>query len=235
MGLEHRKSRSNGIAYDDAANAMAVQPVSAMGWINFYTGGGNPSTAGHLIGLWGAAGNRSWVLGTTAGPLEYFASISKNGTNIFTTNSAVTIGTNVWNHVGMDWDGTDLRVWLNGVLDATSDQTGTIHGTPTMDLGIGNNGDGTGSGADVCDARTEDVRVYDRILSAAEWLTIYNSMGNDDIVDGLLAHVISNDRRQGVVVTTKNPIDSGPAELAMAASFGSPVSNYHIGTGFGFR
>ncbi len=235
MALEHRKSRSNGVAYDDSGNAMAVQPVSAMGWLRFYTGGGNPSTAGHIIGIWGAAGNRAWVLGTTAGPLEYFASISKDGTDIFTTNSAVTIGTNVWNHVGMDWDGVDLRVFLNGVQDATSDQTGTIHGTPTQDLGIGNNGDGTGSGADVCDVDTEDVRVYDRILSAAEWLTIYNSMGKDDIVDGLLAHVVGNDRRQGVVVTTKNPIDSGPAELSMDGAFGSPVSNYHEGTGFGFK
>lgn len=234
MAIEHRKNRSNGIAYDDAGNVFAIQPMSAMGWLRFYTGGGNPSTAGHIINVWGAAGERSWVLGTTASPLEYFASISKDGTDQFTTNSAVTIGTNVFNHVGMDWDGVDLRVYLNGVLDAESDQTGTIH-VPTQDLGIGNNGDGTGSGADVCDVQTEDVRVYDRILTAAEWLTIFNSMGNDGIVTGLLFRMTGNDRRQGVVVTTKNPLDVGPNDVAMASSFGSPVSGYFVGTGFGFK
>ncbi len=234
MALQHNKSRSNGVAYDDAGNVFAIQPMSAMLWTSHFTGGGNPSTAGAIFNLWGAAGERSWLLGVTASPLEYFASISKNGTDQFTTSSSTTIGTNVSHHVGMDWDGTDLRFYLDGVQNATSNQAGTIH-VPTQDLGIGGFGDGDGGDADVCDVNTEDARVYDRILSAAEWLTIFNSQGNDGIVTGLLFRMVGNDRKQGVLVTTKDPLDVGPNNVALASSFGSPVANYRLGTGFGFK
>ena len=74
------------------------------------------------------------------------------------------LNTGQWYHVAATWDGSEVRIYVDGVLDKTPpDVRGGTIGTDTRPLYIG--GRGT---ADVLDGIVDDVRIYNRALSAAE-------------------------------------------------------------------
>ena len=74
---------------------------------------------------------------------------------------ALSVGT--WTHLAVTYDGATLRVYRNGAQSASKAGTGSIQ-TSTGALRIGGNlvwGEFT-------DGRIDEVRVYNRVLSAAE-------------------------------------------------------------------
>jgi hypothetical protein len=230
MALRHDDSDGSCVSYDDGAGGLVTTPFSAMLWVRHYTGGGDPGGSGTVLGVWGASGTRAWRLSVSDAPLEYRSRYSDDGDNQNSVSSSTTISLDVWHHVGIDFDGTDIRFWLNGILDASANQAGSMF-NPTQDLGVG----GFADGGNECDIDTEDVRVYNRILTAAEWQTIHASQGKDGIVDGLLARMPQTDREPGILVSAKNSVDVGPSKFLFDTAFGSPVAEYNEGTGFGMR
>ncbi len=78
---------------------------------------------------------------------------------------------NVWTHLAVTYDGTTMRLYVNGVLTAAQPQTGSVT-TTARPFRIGGNGvwsDEFFSGL------IDDVRVYSRALSAAEIQTDMNT------------------------------------------------------------
>ncbi len=71
---------------------------------------------------------------------------------------------NAWNHFIGTYDGAVLRFYKNGAQVSTANYAG-VPGTPVNSLKIGRAG-ATNSGA--FDGRIDDVRIYDRALSATE-------------------------------------------------------------------
>ncbi len=83
---------------------------------------------------------------------------------------ATTLNIGEWYHVAGVWDGSVVRIYLNGVLDNNPpDARGGNIGTDTRPLYIGGR-----SGQDLLDGRLDDIRIYNRALSAAEILALYN-------------------------------------------------------------
>ncbi len=75
-----------------------------------------------------------------------------------------------WYHVAATWDGSEVRIYVDGVLDKDPpDLRGGTIGTDTRPLYIG--GRGT---SDVLDGIVDDVRIYNRALSAAEVAALAN-------------------------------------------------------------
>jgi Concanavalin A-like lectin/glucanases superfamily len=73
---------------------------------------------------------------------------------------------NTWTHIATTYDGTSQRLYINGVLVATKAQTGTIAaGNQPLRIG-GNNVSG-----EFFQGLIDEVRVYNRALSAAEITT----------------------------------------------------------------
>ncbi len=71
-------------------------------------------------------------------------------------------------HVAGTYDGKMLRIFVNGVQNATLAVTGTTCAN-TEPLGVGaKNRTATGAVEAYFDGRIDDLRVYDRALSAAE-------------------------------------------------------------------
>jgi len=99
------------------------------------------------------------------------------------------------------YDGTDIKVYLDGVQD------GTVAASPSGDIASNSQQVWLGDNPPTTDQRPfhgcmEDIRVYDRALSPAEILTMFNSQGHDGIVDNLSGRWNQNALDSGTTVPT---------------------------------
>ncbi len=65
-----------------------------------------------------------------------------NGSGYTNVSSAATVTLGVWQHVAGTWDGSNLLIYVNGVLSGTTTYTGTSIATNSQDIWIGRNGSG---------------------------------------------------------------------------------------------
>ena len=79
-------------------------------------------------------------------------------------SSTATMPLNTWTHVAVTYDGKALRHYLNGALDRTTPLTCAVKNTTSQPIRIGANG---GNG-EVMNGSVDDVRIYNRALSAVE-------------------------------------------------------------------
>jgi hypothetical protein len=70
---------------------------------------------------------------------------------------------NTWSHIAGTWDGTTLKMWVNGVLAGTRAVTGTLTNSTGV-LRIG----GNSIWSEWFAGRIDEVRVYNRALSQAQ-------------------------------------------------------------------
>ncbi len=85
-------------------------------------------------------------------------------------NSGWAIPNQQWAHVALTYDGTNMLFYGDGVLVKTQAYGSGLANT-TDTFSIGNNGSGTGN----WNGSIDEVRVYDRALSASEIKTLYSS------------------------------------------------------------
>jgi hypothetical protein len=83
-----------------------------------------------------------------------------------TAQGATALGKNSWLHLAATYDGTNVKMYVNGALVATTAAAGSI-ATSTGPLRIG----GNGIWGEFFKGRIDDVRIYNRALSAAEVTT----------------------------------------------------------------
>ena len=94
--------------------------------------------------------------------------------------SNATTPLNTWTHVAVTYDGVALRHYLNGTLDRTTPVTCAVANSSSQPIRIGANG---GNG-EVMNGLIDDVRIYKRVLSAAEIQADMNSsVGNPPPLD----------------------------------------------------
>jgi hypothetical protein len=101
--------------------------------------------------------------------------------------SSVNVPINVWHHIVCTYNGTQLRIYQNGVLSGTLNYTGGIPNTG-VNLFLGRQANGTPSGGITYRGDWDQVRIYNRALNASEALTLYNNesvaFGNTPLCDG---------------------------------------------------
>ena len=129
--------------------------------------------------------------------------------SVYTVNRDFRFGsalpTNTWQHVAISYDGATLRAYVNATLRGT--QTVTL-GSTSGTLQIGAWIYGT-SGADFFSGVIDEVRVYNRVLSAAEIQT-----GLDTPISGPAADTTPPTRSNGQPSGTL-PADSSTATLSL--------------------
>jgi len=116
------------------------------------------STTGLAYGLYSNDGDSN-----PSRPAGY---IRNNGTDVEAANGpAVPLG--VWTHMAVTYDGTTLRLYVNGVLRSSTAASGGI-GASTAPLRIGGNTVFSVPGTEYFAGLIDEVRIYNRALSAAE-------------------------------------------------------------------
>jgi hypothetical protein len=107
------------------------------------------------------AGNLSWALypfGDNGRPGGH----ANTGSDLWASGPAVP-ALNAWTHFATTYDGTTIRLYVGGVQVATRAQTGSLlAGTQPLRFG------GTAVWAEWFQGRLDEIRVYDRALTAAQ-------------------------------------------------------------------
>lgn len=107
-------------------------------------------------------------------------------------NAGTTMSAGGWNHIAVTFDGAGWTTWLNGVPAATSGDISGIPSQTTTSLTVGRrNYTGVES---YFDGIIDEVKIYNRALSAAEIKNLYNSTQkmfvnmpqNNFLTDGLV-------------------------------------------------
>ena len=96
--------------------------------------------------------------------------IAKGGTQN-AVNGKTTIPLSTWTFVVGTYDGSTMKIYVNGVLDTSSSLKGSID-TNNMPLSIGR----SGFGSDYFTGMIDEVQIWNRALTAGEVLNEYNSV-----------------------------------------------------------
>jgi len=88
-------------------------------------------------------------------------------------NNIITLGTEVWYHIALTWNGGVYAVYVNGSERGTGSYGGLSSLPSTAD--IGNNGN---SSRQSFHGLTGDVQLYDKSLSVAEIQELYQDAAN---------------------------------------------------------
>jgi hypothetical protein len=119
-----------------------------------------------IAGTWDdlTGNNRTYLLWIQNGQVAFY--VSHTGFDFPNVVSTTTLQTNQWYHVAGTFDGTSLRLYVNGVQEATQVSPGPIS-TNTHPFEVGRI-DGGGSGAKFFDGQIADVAVWDVSRSQSE-------------------------------------------------------------------
>jgi hypothetical protein len=167
---------SGGVAFIADHAGVANRAVS------FQSGNGQMETGDAAIRLGSAFTVSAWVLVRDSADLQYFMDAGNGGFGMASTYGSVAfvmiggttnnancyVGIGQWAHITGTYNGTDIKIYKNGVLQQT-----TIEPKPGIDwtpgnllLGFHNSTYWTGA--------LDDVRFYNRLLSQAEITAIAN-------------------------------------------------------------
>jgi hypothetical protein len=130
---------------------------------------------------------------------------------------------NTWYHLAMTYDGTNILLYKDGVLIGSGTRTLTF-GADTSGVVIGANAQSAGDTniQEFFLGNLEDLRVYSRVLSANELVTIMNSAGRDAIFNNILFHLRMNELSAGTA-TGANSIKDDSINSLHATPYGSCV------------
>lgn len=163
-----------------------IDHCTLMAWVKLVS---LPSSTGFIYQVEGSAGNASRAsIGVTPTGLIEVRGRAPDSESFTTILSVPAISTGVWTHIAavIHYDSDTGDVFINGAAVST---TGSFIFTNTFtdntdslrsSIGAGDNG-----AAFFLNAEIEDIRCYERELTANEINTIYSSRGKDSIVFGL--------------------------------------------------
>ncbi len=132
----------------------------------------NDATGGASLGIDDAAADRLKF------HLNSYASQRVNSTGTFNDGR--------WHHAVGTWDGDILRLYVDGVLDASSDVSNTLT-FPALNFQIGR---WVGGSSQYFNGQIDDPRVYNRALSATEVADLYRQ--NQTEIGGSQEKSVSN-------------------------------------------
>jgi hypothetical protein len=141
--------------------AYPVTAITVTAWMNLSA---NYNWPNYLVNQWGSAPG-SWLLYSNVGGNATFG-ITGPASSTQNNASGCSITTSTWHFIVGTYDGNTVSSYLDGGLCGTHTLTGQILLQPTT-LTSATNASGT--------FNVDDIRLYNRALSAAEIQEVYNA------------------------------------------------------------
>lgn len=158
---------------DDAAFHV-TSAMTVAGWIK-QTGNFPTSSTVCIILRKGDVNPNNWELCIANGHIEF--NLDGNDGDGGGADGNTALSKNVWHHVAGTWDGAKVRLYLNGALDNTPKSRAAPIGTDTRAVYLG----GRIGSTDVVTGSVDDVRFYNRCLTAAEIAALAQSSSKPKI------------------------------------------------------
>jgi len=205
MAILFASASSQLVAMGSGSGALnAVSAATLMAWINPTS---LPGVINSIVGLsngLAAGSSRAKLRVSSTGQLAANGRcLDADASQVFSgTAGKITAGT--WFHVAatFDYAAKIIRLYVDGVLDATSGVLvwGASPTSATNSLAF-NIGSQHGGGSEFWNGTIDDVRVYSRLLSANEIATIHAARGTDAILAGLEHRFQLQEDAPGVAVS----------------------------------
>jgi len=149
-------------AAGSTSSANITGPLTVSAWIKPGTNSGNQ----YIVGKWNGATLLNYLLrvNTSGTTVTFFV-----GDGNVDNGASGTVSVGAWSHVVGLWDGVDTKIYINGVFVAKA-------ATPLPPDASGTSlffGQGSGSGGGPYNGDLDEVRVYNRALSADEVGQLY--------------------------------------------------------------
>ncbi len=194
------------VPYNTLLNTL-TNAISICCWCNCTT----LNAAGEMIinrQVAATPGNEWWSLNTYNNVPR---ALIGNGTSVTAVSDPTAITANTWYHLTMTFDGTNIVLYTNGIQVGTGTRTMTFS-SDTTGVVIGANAQGAGdtSITEFFQGYIEDIRVYNKVLTVNEILTIMNCGGRDYIYQGLIFRYLLNEKSTGTTASGAGSfVDSG--------------------------
>jgi len=121
-----------------------------------------------------------WMLSTWNGSQLRFRLRTSSTQNLYSSSGVLSTG--VWTHVAATWDGSTMRVYRNATDVGSTSKSGTLATNGSVGVAIGNQPPGAGNRP--FDGLIDDVRIYNRALSAAELVDVAAGLGGGPPASG---------------------------------------------------
>jgi len=156
-GVDDRVSLGSGF------NFHGTSPFTIEAWIN-------PVTTDYriIVGRFNAGVAGQWLFFLSGGRLSLHREIAP-----FSVTGGRLLSLNTWHHVVGTYDGSNMRLFLNGVLDGGPRASGSVSSN-IIEVFIGSRLSG-GISADHFNGLIDEVRIYNRALSASEVRANFNA------------------------------------------------------------
>ncbi len=168
---------------------MGTRDWTVMAWVKPENGGTNCNIRGTVVGKIGDD-EIGWYLGIGG---QFICAEIRGASNISSTLDGSTVPLNEWSHVAVvfDRDGNMTR-YLNGVQTGTQDNISANNGSSVdhpHNFCIGARDGAGGCLERMYDGSVDEVRVYERVLTASEIKQVYNAgvgakVSNQNVVSG---------------------------------------------------
>ncbi len=152
---------------DIAGSELDVDNVTLSAWIYIdasAVGTRNIVRKGHF-------GNRVYGLDVGApgsNKVRGFVVLGPTGGSALIASGSISLTAEAWHHVAMTYDGTNVKVYIDGVLDATSVASIGVISDNDLSVRIGGQPSGDSGGPLAFKGNIDEVRIYDRALSSGE-------------------------------------------------------------------
>ena len=133
-------------------------------WINLDENTSNK----HVVNKWGGAPDQLYLLGAEGNPNKVKL-VFHDGTGFQQKAGATTIGTGAWHHIAATYDGSNIRVYLDGSEDGSAAVTTSIR-TGTVSFRIG----GSNEASRFVDGQLAEGAAWNIALTAGELATLGN-------------------------------------------------------------
>jgi hypothetical protein len=144
----------------------------------------------------------------------------------FGTADSTTSMTTSWTNLTMTYNGSQLLLYINGVLDKTTNVTGGNIDWDTGNLNIGSDGSERFNGS------IDDTRIYNRALSSTEITTLYNgtnpTAGTYTLSDNLSVAGDLGIRTGGLDVSANNYSINASGSFYNASNFNARAGSVNL-------
>jgi hypothetical protein len=184
--------------------------VTLMGWA--MNSGSNLLTAQQRIAsryLSGATGNEQYGIDLSNGVPRFLVGTTTTVTQLMAPSAVTTM---TWNHICGTYDGTTMLIYVNGALVNSATRSGTITSSTGV-FSIGADYNGT-TASEYFTGSLEDIRLYNRALTAGEIRTVVTCRGTGVIRNGLILNLQLDEQRSGATLAASATVyDTGPNKL----------------------